>query len=225
MSFLDKETRLSLKQRAKLVLASRAPLSVRLAALTGPTIPNYQLYGGATLTEVWDASGRQVECFCARYLPTDKFGLYVSVDNNVVVHAPVTGRGSVSLSMYDGKIRWKGWTGNNKFGGEVPGVTYYDWNEWVAAHGGGSGGSGTQGPPGPPGPQGVQGVPGPRGPQGERGPQGIQGPPGQGWPGADWDWQQAINAQYADLTNTQSGSYNQVKNIVEGVLREKGLIT
>jgi hypothetical protein len=34
------------------------------------------------------------------------------------------------------------------------------------------------------------------------------------WSGADWDWQQAINAQYAELTNTQSGSYNELIRII-----------
>jgi Alanine-zipper, major outer membrane lipoprotein len=34
------------------------------------------------------------------------------------------------------------------------------------------------------------------------------------WPGADVDWQQAINAQYAELTNHQSGSYNELIRII-----------
>lgn len=237
--------------------------------MTNSTIPNYTLYGGATITGVWDAAGREVEAFCARYLPTDKFGLYVAVDNTVVVHAPVTGRGSVNLSMFDGVIRWKGWTGSLKFGGVVPGVAHYDWDAWVSAHGGGGSGSGVDprvdklvgdvsdlwghistqsartdnltetlrltsekigghvtnhiGEKGPTGDKGPQGDPGLRGLQGDKGPPGDPG--ASGWPGADWDWQQAINAQYADLSNEASGSHGKVKQIIETVLRERGLIT
>lgn len=94
----------------------------------------------------------------------------------------------------------------------------------VAPSGGSGGGSGTQGPAGPagpPGPPGPQGPAGPAGPKGATGPQGPPGPAGgANWPGADWDWAQAINAGYSELTNPQSGWQGAIEAIVRRVLAE-----
>jgi len=104
---------------------------------------------------------------------------------------------------------------------------------WPAGGGGGAQGPpGPAGPQGPPGPQGPAGGPpgpqGPPGPKGATGAQGPVGPPGpsgaSNWPGADWDWGQAINAQYAELTNAGSGSYGAVVAIVNSMLKQHGLI-
>jgi hypothetical protein len=88
--------------------------------------------------------------------------------------------------------------------------------------GSGGGGGGTQGPPGPPGPQ------GPPGPKGATGATGPQGPPGAtggaNWPGADWDWAQALNAGYGELTNPGSGWQGAIRAIIDTRLRELGLV-
>lgn len=90
-----------------------------------------------------------------------------------------------------------------------------------AYSGGGSSGGGTQGPPGPPGPPGPQGPAGPKGATGAQGPQGPPGPAGgSNWPGADWDWGQAINAGYAELTNANSGWQGAIEAIVRRVIAE-----
>lgn len=84
---------------------------------------------------------------------------------------------------------------------------------------GSSGGGGTQGPAGPAGPQ------GPTGPAGPQGPAGPAGPPGgSNWPGTHWDWSQAINAQFSELSNPESGSTGQVNNLIDNRLRAWGLI-
>lgn len=90
----------------------------------------------------------------------------------------------------------------------------------VGSSGGSASSGGGVGPAGPTGPQGPAGPTGPRGPAG---PQGPAGPAGSSWT-ADQDWQQAVNAQYAELTNPQSGSYGAVASIVEAVLRQHKLI-
>lgn len=89
-----------------------------------------------------------------------------------------------------------------------------------------SGGS-AQGPAGPQGPPGPAGPAGPKGATGATGPQGPPGPAGSsaGWPGADWDWSQAINAQFAELNNPSSGSAGAVRSLIDARLRELGLIS
>lgn len=91
------------------------------------------------------------------------------------------------------------------------------------AYSGGSsgGGGGTQGPPGPPGPAGPPGPPGPQGPKGATGATGPQGPAGgANWPGADWDWAQAVNAGYSELTTPGSGWQGAIEAIVRRVIAE-----
>jgi hypothetical protein len=89
--------------------------------------------------------------------------------------------------------------------------------------GGGTGQPGQPGPPGHPGSAGQAGPAGARGSSGASGPQGVPGPPGHGWPGADWDWQQAINAQYGQLADKQSGAYGLVVAIIEAALKAHGI--
>jgi hypothetical protein len=88
---------------------------------------------------------------------------------------------------------------------------------------GAPGPQGPQGPKGDPGPaggpQGPQGATGPKGDKGDKGDTGPIGPAG-GWT-ADQDWSQAINAQYAELTNTQSGSYNELVRIINAEIDKR----
>jgi hypothetical protein len=78
---------------------------------------------------------------------------------------------------------------------------------------------------GVPGPVGPVGPMGPAGPKGATGATGPQGPAGSSdWPGADWDWSQAINAQFNELNTPGSGGYLATVNLIESVLRAHDLI-
>lgn len=105
----------TLRQRARLLLT--APV----AALTSATVPSFTLYGGATITGAHDVMGKEYIVCCARNNQTGVFGLYGFQGDTCVLFAPVSGRGSVEVSLYDGKAYWYGWNGSQKFSGVLPG--------------------------------------------------------------------------------------------------------
>jgi hypothetical protein len=142
----------------------RALTSMPVAALSNPTLPRFKMYGGATITGAHDATGREHTLFCAKDLTTNTFGLYGVADDVPVLLAPVSGRGSVWVSLFDGMGYWKGWEGETKRGGAIPGfvpfpsipalaVAIAQLRETAQA-----GVPGPQGPPGAPGAPGAGGV-------------------------------------------------------------------
>lgn len=147
----------------KPTLARRAGMLIkggsRLAAVTQATVPNFALYGGATITRSIDGAGNVYVCCCAKKNSTGVFGFYIFRNGIEVPYTPFcTGRGSANNSGW-----WIAWQDSNYFEGQIPGFVPY--------------------PPagqGPAGPQGPQGATGPQGPAGPTGPQGPAGPSGSG---------------------------------------------
>ena len=110
------------------------------------TIAGFSLYGGATITRVFDGAGHEWIGCCGK----DSAGVFGFRAFRDHVHVPLTpfcsGRGSISNGG-----KWIAWEGAVFFGGDLPGFVA------VAA---GQGPQGDPGPPGATGPQGPQGEPG-----------------------------------------------------------------
>jgi hypothetical protein len=85
------------------------------------TVPGITFYGGATITRCHDATGALYTVACAKDNASGAFGLYVINGNTPILIRPVSGRGSVWVSLYDGMAYWVGWQGSSDQGGPIPG--------------------------------------------------------------------------------------------------------
>lgn len=105
----------NLGQRARLLF------SPQFALAFSAVVPGLTFYGGATVTAAHDATGAEYMVACAKDNQSGLFGLYALRGDNPVLIRPVSGRGSVWVSLLDGKGRWIGWEGSTRQGGEIPG--------------------------------------------------------------------------------------------------------
>lgn len=147
----------TLKRRLGLLIKGGA----RWAAITQVAVPNYALYGGATISRVIDGTGNIYVCCCAKKNADGVFGFRCFKNGAEIPLMPFcSGRGSANNSGW-----WIAWEGSNYFEGQIPGFVGY--------------------PPAGQGPAGPQGPTGPQGPQGEPGPTGPAGPAESGGGGSD----------------------------------------
>lgn len=99
------------------------------AAAEGPAIlsdiPQMQEYGGATITEKWDAQGVHFVALCCKN-PAGLFRFRIFREDapeawrEVPLPHDCDGRGSITKNDYDGTLRWRAWKGNQFFGDIVP---------------------------------------------------------------------------------------------------------
>lgn len=85
----------------------------------------FSLYGGATITQVWDAANTRYTVCDARD-PSGWFGLHCFGDKgsgnyNIPLQHKVTGRGSANGNAYTRGANWVGWEGSSFFGDVIPG--------------------------------------------------------------------------------------------------------
>src|SRR5262245_58843322 len=90
------------------------------------TIPQYGLYGGATITQAADARGVEYIGCDARGPDGDfryhVFELYGNVARSVPLQYRATGRGSIGVDLYSGRLEWIAWEGSQFYRGAVPGA-------------------------------------------------------------------------------------------------------
>lgn len=108
----------TIKQRILAVLAGQ------FSAVYSQTIPNFKLYGGATITRTQDDLGNVYRAMCARNLVTNQFGLFIFKNGQNIPspRAPIpfaTGRGSINRQGW-----WLGFDGETYNEGQIP-----TWNE------------------------------------------------------------------------------------------------
>lgn len=88
-------------------------------------VPGYDLYGGATVTEATDAAGVTYMACCAKLngspLYFRVFKLAGSTASEIPLSPLCEGRGSVSVNLYTGQVRWIAWQGSTFWRGVVPG--------------------------------------------------------------------------------------------------------
>lgn len=141
--------------------------SIHQSIIQGITTPNYDQYGGATVSLATDGAQTEYIAFCAKQLSSSVFGFYII---NLATLQPVpyspfcTGRGSISNAG-----KWVAWKDKDYFKGLIPGfVGYPDQSARITALEARVAAlearAPVPGPQGPAGPQGPQGVPGPQGP-------------------------------------------------------------
>ena len=90
-------------------------------------VPGYSLYGGATISRVWDAHGVPY-LGCDAKGPNGVFQFYV-FNLNTQQPAPlqfvVTGRGSIGYDRYSGQLFWVAWQGSLYYSGPIVGSAPY----------------------------------------------------------------------------------------------------
>lgn len=98
----------------------------------GIMTPNYDQYGGATVTLATDGAQTEYIAFCAKQLSNGVFGFYIInlVTMQSLPYSPFcTGRGSISNAG-----KWVAWRDKDYFKGLIPGfVGYPDQNARIAA--------------------------------------------------------------------------------------------
>lgn len=104
------------QQRLQVLATGRG---ARIAAISSATIPNYAMYGGATVTSQHDKSGAVFVGACAKKLSTNYFGFFIWKNDVEVMQGP-TGRGSIWTSLFDGIMYWTAWEGSSRLEGKVP---------------------------------------------------------------------------------------------------------
>lgn len=105
----------TIRQRARLLVTQPKLAFVAL-------VPSITYYGGATVTRAHDATGALFTVCCCKANDTGKFGLYVLNGTTPILIAPVSGRGSVWVSLFDGSASWVGFDGSvPPQGGPIPG--------------------------------------------------------------------------------------------------------
>ncbi len=102
----------------------RALLAGQWSASWGNTIPNFKIYGGATVTRQVDDLGNVYRAMCATNLVTGYFGLFIFKNGNNIAspRAPVPfakGRGSINALG-----EWIGLEQESYAEGQIP-----TWNE------------------------------------------------------------------------------------------------
>lgn len=101
----------------------QASLVLENMRVMGITTPNYEQYGGATITLAIDGAGTEYVAFCARKQSTDTFGFYIIhiASGSEVPYSPFcTGRGTISNSG-----RWIAWTNKDFYKGMISGWVHY----------------------------------------------------------------------------------------------------
>lgn len=166
---LDRGTRIRLATEYIVADTPEQAEEIHQSILQGITTPNYDQYGGATVTVAVDGASVEYIAFCAKQLSDGVFGFYII---NLATLKPVpyspfcTGRGTINNAG-----RWVAWRDKDYFRGLIPGFTPYpDASARIAALEARIAVLEQRAPvPGPAGPQGPQGVPGPQGPAGADG--------------------------------------------------------
>lgn len=95
------------------------------------TIPQYALYGGATITKIYDAHGTPF-MGCDAKGPDGVFLFYVfnlTTLQPVPLQYRVSGRGSVGYDLYSGKLFWIAWQGSAYFTGAIPSAVPFSFVE------------------------------------------------------------------------------------------------
>jgi hypothetical protein len=106
----------TLRQRAKLLVTGH-PIHALSAV-----VPSFTYYGGATVTRAHDANGALWTVCCAKDNASGAFGLYVLNGAIPILIRPVSGRGSVWISLFNGHAYWVGFDGNQApLGDLIPG--------------------------------------------------------------------------------------------------------
>lgn len=166
---LDRGTRIRLATEYIVADTPEQAEEIHQQIMQGITTPNYDQYGGATISGAIDGEGIEYIAFCAKQISSGVFGFYII---NLATLQPVnygtfcTGRGTINNAG-----RWYAWRDKDYFKGLIPGFTPYpDQSARSAALEARIAALEARAPvPGPAGPQGPQGVPGPQGPAGADG--------------------------------------------------------
>lgn len=99
------------------------------AAVLGD-VPGFLEYGGATVTQLWDASGAHYIGICAK----DAAGIFLfrvfkevapEQWSEIVLPDKCDGRGSIAVHRYTGECRYIAWRGAQFFQGLIPGAAHF----------------------------------------------------------------------------------------------------
>lgn len=166
---LDRGTRIRLATEYIVADTPEEAESIHQSILQGITTPNYDQYGGATISGAIDGASVEYIAFCAKQLSSGVFGFYIINLSTLqpVPYSPFcTGRGTINNAG-----RWYAWKDKDYFKGLIPGFTPYpDASARITALEARIVALEARAPvPGPVGPAGPQGVPGPQGPAGPAG--------------------------------------------------------
>lgn len=99
------------------------------AAVLGD-VPGFLEYGGATVTQLWDAAGAHYIGICAK----DAAGIFLfrvfrevapEQWSEIVLPDKCDGRGSIAVHRHSGECRYIAWKGAQFFQGLIPGAAHF----------------------------------------------------------------------------------------------------
>lgn len=99
------------------------------SALLGD-VPGYAEYGGATVTQLWDANGAHYIGICAKdSAGTFLFRVFKEIApeqwSEIALPDKCDGRGSIAVHRYSGECRYIAWRSAQFFQGLIPGAAHF----------------------------------------------------------------------------------------------------